>query len=73
MAGAQGIRPLGKLGLLLGALRRGILAPKDPRHLLDALVGRHGFRMGIAVYQAALAQGQALSGKGKLDFKPRME
>ncbi len=56
MAEAQGIRPLGTLGLLVGAQRRGILSSEETRRLLDALVGLHGFRIGIDVYQATLAQ-----------------
>lgn len=64
MAEAQGIRPLGTLGLLLGAHRREFLSPEESRRLLDALVSLHGFRIGIAVYQAALAQIQSCPGKG---------
>lgn len=56
MAAAQGIRPMGTLGLLLAALRQGALSPQKTRRLLDALVRLHGFRIGIEVYQAALAQ-----------------
>ena len=62
MAEAQGIRPLGTLGLLLGVQRRGFLSPEESRRLLDALVSLHGFRIGIAVYQAALAQIQSRHG-----------
>lgn len=71
LAEAQGVRPLGTLGLLLRAQRHGILAPKEIRRLLDTLVGLHGFRIGIAVYQAALARIEALSGRRSLDFKAR--
>jgi uncharacterized protein len=56
MAEAQGIRPIGTLGILLAALRKGILAKGETRRILDALVGLHGFRIGIEVYQAVVAQ-----------------
>ncbi|NCD14998.1 MAG: DUF3368 domain-containing protein [Bacteroidia bacterium] len=56
MAEAQGIRPLGTLGILLTALRQGILSKGETRRLLDALVGLHDFRIGIEVYQAVIAQ-----------------
>ena len=55
-AEAKGIRPLGTLGLLLAAMRKGALTQPETRRLLDALVGLHDFRIGIAVYQAVLAQ-----------------
>ncbi len=56
MAAAQGIRPLGTLGILLDALRHSILSKGEARRLLDALVGLHDFRIGIEVYQAVIAQ-----------------
>ncbi len=56
MAEAQGIRPLGTLGILLDALRHSILSKGEARRLLDALVGLHDFRIGIEVYQAVIAQ-----------------
>ena len=60
MAEAQGIRPLGTLGLLLTAAREGTLSKKITRQLLDALIHLHDFRIGIEVYQAAIAQLDAL-------------
>lgn len=62
MAEAQGIRPLGTLGILLAALRQGILSKGEARRLLDALVGLHDFRIGIEVYQALIAQIDASPG-----------
>lgn len=56
MSEAQGIRPMGTLGLLLGAHRQGRLSADETRRLLDALVSVHGFRISIQVYQASLAQ-----------------
>ena len=56
MAEAQGIRPLGTLGLLLSALHRGVLSKNETRRLLDALVGLHDFRIGIEIYQAVIAK-----------------
>jgi predicted nucleic acid-binding protein len=63
MAEAQGIRPLGTLGVLLGAQQRKILSARETRRLLDALIALHGFRISINVYQAALARIQTISGK----------
>ena len=56
MAEAEGIRPMGTLGVLLHALRAGLLSREEARRLLDALVRLHGFRIGIEVYQAVLAR-----------------
>jgi len=39
----------------------------------DALVGLHGFRIGINVYQAVLTQIAACTGKGKLDLRDQKE
>ena len=55
-AQAEGIRPLGTLGVLLGAMNAGLLPAADTRRLVDALVGLHGFRIGIEVYQSVLAR-----------------
>lgn len=56
MAEAEGIRPLGTLGILLGAMRKNLLAPSETKRLVDALIDSHGFRMGIQVYRAVLAE-----------------
>ena len=56
MAEAEGIRPLGTLGILLRAMHRGLLSPGEVRALVDRLVESHGFRIGVAVYQAVLRE-----------------
>jgi predicted nucleic acid-binding protein len=59
MAEAEGIRPMGTLGVLLRAMQQRLIAPRDAQTLLDRLVESHDFRIGIGVYQAAL---RAISG-----------
>ncbi len=59
MAEAEGIRPMGTLGILLKAMQRQLISPHDTRTLLDQLIESHDFRIGIGVYQAAL---RAISG-----------
>ncbi len=54
MAEAEGIRPMGTLGILLNAMQQGLIAPHDAQALLDQLIESHAFRIGIGVYQAAL-------------------
>lgn len=56
MAEAEGIRPLGTLGVLLWSLRRSILSPDEVRRLVDQLVQDHSFRIGIEVYRAVIAE-----------------
>jgi predicted nucleic acid-binding protein len=56
MAETEGIRPLGTLGVLLRAMRREIIGPDEAKRLIDLLVGTHGFRIGIELYQAAMAE-----------------
>ncbi|MFA5205432.1 MAG: DUF3368 domain-containing protein [Lentisphaeria bacterium] len=56
MAEAEGIRPLGTLGVLLRAMRQNILPADETRRLVDRLVSVHNFRISIEVYQAALAE-----------------
>ena len=56
MAEAEGIRPLGTLGVLLRARRQCLLSPDETRRLVDQLVSAHNFRIGIEVYQAVLAE-----------------
>ena len=55
-AETEGIRPIGTLGLVLRALRRGILSKAETKQLVDVLVRAHGFRISIEVYQAVVAQ-----------------
>ncbi len=54
MAEAEGIRPMGTLGILLKAMRQQLISPHDTKTVLDQLIESHDFRIGIAVYQAAL-------------------
>lgn len=61
MAAAEGIRPLGTLGILLRARRRGLMLTAETRRVVDLLVSTHGFRIGIELYQKILAE---------LDTKP---
>lgn len=56
MAEAEGIRPVGTLGVLLTALRRDILTPAKTRDHVDTLVRDHGFRIGVDLYQAVIAK-----------------
>ena len=56
MAEIEGIRPLGTLGLLLRAARRKQISTREARRLIDLLVGTHGFRIGVEVYQSVLAE-----------------
>ena len=55
MATIERIRPVGTLGVLLLATRRGLLTTAEARRHLDALVREHEFRIGIALYEAVLA------------------
>ena len=54
MAQGEGIRPLGTLGVLLQAMRTGLLTRSETRRMVDLLVGTRGFRIGIELYQAVL-------------------
>ena len=56
MAESEGIRPLGTLGILLRAMRTGLLAPNETRRMVDLLIRAHGFRIGIELYQAVLGE-----------------
>ena len=56
MTEAEGIRPIGTLGVLLHALRAGRLSRARAKRLVDALVRLHGFRISVEVYQAVLAK-----------------
>jgi len=56
MAECEGVRPLGTLGIIIRAVRRKIVTPSDARQLIDTLIRSHGFRIGIEVYQAVLAE-----------------
>ncbi len=56
MAEAEGIRPIGTLGILLLSMQRGSLTPAATRQSVDTLVRDHGFRISVALYQAVLAR-----------------
>ena len=56
MAEAEGVRPLGTLGILLRAMRTGRVGRSEARRLIDRLVSSHGFRIGIGLYRAVLAE-----------------
>ena len=56
MAEAEGIRPLGTLGILLWSSRLSILSPDKVHRLVDQLVQDHSFRISIEVYQAVIAE-----------------
>ncbi|MBU0677015.1 MAG: DUF3368 domain-containing protein [Verrucomicrobia bacterium] len=55
LAEVEGIKPIGTLGILLKALRVGILTPEDARDALHALIAEHGFRISIQLYEAVLS------------------
>jgi hypothetical protein len=52
----EGVPPVGTLGVLLRARRSGLLPAAEVRVLVDRLVLRHGFRLGIEVYVAVLEE-----------------
>ncbi len=52
----KGLRCIGTLGLLLKACRVRLLKVIEARAMVDDLIRRHGFRIGIEVYQAVLVQ-----------------
>lgn len=56
MAETEGIRPLGTIGLLLRAMRQSFLRPLETKDLVDLLIRCHGFRIGVELYQAVLAE-----------------
>jgi len=56
MAEAEGIRPLGTLGVLLRAMRTGIRSREATLEVVHLLVGTHGFRIGVGLYQAVLGE-----------------
>jgi len=50
LAEVYGVTPLGTLGVLLLAIKRGILSPDEVLDDAHSLVSRHGFRVGIETY-----------------------
>lgn len=61
LAAVEGIRPLGTLGVLLPALRRGLMDRAEVRRLIDDLVRSHGFRIGVELYAAVLREIDAMT------------
>ena len=56
LATVEGIRPLGTLGVLLLALRLGLVDRDEVRRLVDDLVRSHGFRIGVELYAAVIRE-----------------
>ena len=56
LATVEGVRALGTLGVLLLALRRGLVDRAEVRRLIDDLVGSHGFRIGVELYAAVIRE-----------------
>ncbi len=56
LATVEGVRALGTLGVLLLALRRGLVDGAEVRRLIDDLVGSHGFRIGVELYAAVIRE-----------------
>ena len=56
LATVEGIRPLGTLGVLLLALRRGLVDRSEVRRLVDDLMHSHGFRIGVELYAAVIRE-----------------
>jgi uncharacterized protein len=61
VANLERIRPMGTLGILLRAARTGHATAREARDLLRVLVRSHGFRIGIEVFEAAMAELDSLS------------
>lgn len=56
IAGAEGIRVVGFLGLLIAAARRGILSQSQARLAIDDCISKHGCRISIDLYQRLLVE-----------------
>ena len=56
LAVIERIRPVGTLGILLLAMKRGLLTAQATHLHVEALVRDHRFRIGIALYEAVLAR-----------------
>ena len=56
LAVVEGIRPLATLGVLLLALRWGLVDQAEVRRLVDDLVRSHGFRIGVELYAAVIRE-----------------
>jgi len=56
MALFERVRPMGTLGILLSAMRKGWLAPAATRLAVQALIRSHGFRIRIDVFEEVLSE-----------------
>jgi predicted nucleic acid-binding protein len=63
MAKIENVRPMGTLGVLLAAMKQGLLAPPATRQTVQALVRSHGFRISIDVFEAVLSEVARFEGR----------
>jgi predicted nucleic acid-binding protein len=56
MAEIENVRPMGTLGILLGAMKKELLAPEATRQAIKALIRSHGLRIRIDVFEAVLSE-----------------
>ncbi|MCY4374565.1 MAG: DUF3368 domain-containing protein [Spirochaetaceae bacterium] len=61
IAMVHGVRPIGTVGVLLRAMRQGRINSQEVRRILDDLIGRHSFRIGVELYAAVLREVDAPS------------
>ncbi len=54
IAREEGIPTVGTFGVLVAAARKGIRSKEEVRHLIDDLVGKHGCRVSVALYQRVI-------------------
>jgi predicted nucleic acid-binding protein len=54
LAVAEGIRPMGTLGVLLRGMEQGLMTGGETRRCLEQLVQQHQFRISIEVYDATV-------------------
>lgn len=59
LAGGEGIRPMGTLGLLLRSMERGSLTRVEVRRTIETLIQQHQFRISIEVYDSILQKIEA--------------
>ncbi len=51
---AEGLTPLGTLGLLIRAMEKGVLSKSDVRRCLGELIKKHRFRISIELFECVL-------------------
>jgi len=56
IATEEGLATIGTLGLIAGAVRNGLVTPKEALADIDEAVSKHGFRISIALYQRFRAE-----------------